>query len=42
MKARMSVGKSFVTIMSHLAEARVVPDSAFERYRAFFMHRRLK
>ena len=35
-KARMSVGKSFVTIMSHLEEARVVPTSAFERYRDIF------
>ena len=31
-KARMTVGKSMVTIMSYLAEARVVPTSAFERY----------
>jgi len=35
-KARMSVGKSFVTIMSYLEEARVVPTPAFERYRDIF------
>jgi len=35
-KARMTVGKSMVTIMSYLEEARVVPTSAFERYRDIF------